>query len=442
MKLGNKFVQSKGIDVATLNAEFEKMGDPLWEAIDPHYRIDETTCVENILLQAAIDPAMMEMIQAKAAILVKQLREARLSRKGIDAFMFQYDLSSEEGVALMCLAEALLRIPDKETVDKLIRDKLALGNWRSHLGKSHSFFVNAATWGLMLTGKMLQAPQEKTVTDTFKRFINKSGEPIARQAILHAMKILGRQFVMGSTIEEALDRAREQEKKGYRYSYDMLGEAAYTAEDAQKYLEAYERSIAFVTKASAGRGPIEGPGISVKLSALHPRFILAKKKRLHEELMPRLKALVIAARDANIGLTIDAEEAHTLMLSLELIEAIIESELLGEWKGFGLAVQAYQKRAPFVLDYLIDLARRKNKRLMIRLVKGAYWDTEIKLAQVQGLSGYPVFTRKNATDVNYIACAKKNALCDGCYLPSICDAQCTHRGNDFCFSKRKGRDAI
>lgn len=397
-----------------LNSEFEQLSDVSREEIDKHYRADETLCVQNILQQVQIPQPLLDSIQSKATSLVKKVRERRLSQSGLDAFMFQYDLSSDEGIALMCLAESLLRIPDKETIDKLIRDKLVGGDWSSHLGKSQSFFVNAATWALMLTGKVISASPKNsrehhgaTLTSVLKRLASKGGEPIVRRAVKQAMKILGRQFVMGRTIASALKRAVDKEKMGYRYSYDMLGEAAYTARDAKKYLESYQKAIAAVGEASAGRGPIEGPGISVKLSALHPRFVMAKRERLFNELLPVLKELILQAKEANIGLTIDAEEAHTLSLNLDLIENIISSGILGNWKGFGLAVQAYQKRAPYVLDWLIKIARQYHQPIMVRLVKGAYWDTEIKLAQVQGLSGYPVFTRKTATDVNYIVCAQK-----------------------------------
>ena len=398
-----------------LNSEFERVADDVSrQEINKHYRQDETLCVENILQQVQISQPLLDNIQAKATSLVKKVRERRLSQSGLDAVMFQYYLSSDEGIALMCLAESLLRIPDKETVDKLIRDKLVGGDWSAHLGKSQSFFVNAATWALMLTGKIISTPpknarehHEATLTGVLKRLASKGGEPIVRRAIKQAMKILGRQFVMGRTIKGALKRAIEKEKIGYRYSYDMLGEAAFTAEDAKKYLESYQKAIAAVGVASAGRGPIEGPGISVKLSALHPRFVMAKRERLFDELLPILKQLILQAKEANIGLTIDAEEAHTLSLNLDLIESIIASGILDNWKGFGLAVQAYQKRAPYVLDWLVKMARQHHQPIMVRLVKGAYWDTEIKLAQVQGLSGYPVFTRKIATDVNYIVCARK-----------------------------------
>ncbi|MGE3320211.1 MAG: bifunctional proline dehydrogenase/L-glutamate gamma-semialdehyde dehydrogenase PutA [Candidatus Berkiella sp.] len=385
-----------------------------FHAIDNRYRMDETACVQELLKDAKLPQPLFHAVQEKARGLVSKVRQKRLSQSGIDAFMFQYDLSSEEGIALMCLAEALLRIPDKDTVDSLIRDKLAQGNWQAHAGKSHSLFVNAATWALMLTGKIIDIPpkhqreaQENTLTMALKRLANFGGEPIVRKAINQAMKILGRQFVMGRTINGAIKRSRRKEEKGYRYSFDMLGEAAFTQADAEKYFIAYQKAIAAVGEASQGRGPVKGPGISVKLSALHPRYCIAKRERLHQELLPKLIELVKQAKAANMGLTIDAEEAHSLMISLELIEAVMDSGVIGEWQGFGIAVQAYQKRAPSVLDWLIAKARKTQQRLMIRLVKGAYWDTEIKLAQVQGLEGYPVFTRKIATDVNYIVCAKR-----------------------------------
>ncbi len=396
------------------NDEFSLSDDSFRQALDETYRQDETLTVERILKEATLSDSLLEKIQARAASLVEQVRVRRKKQGGIDAFMFQYDLSSDEGIALMCLAEALLRIPDKETIDKLIRDKLGQGDWQSHLGKSHSLFVNAATWGLMLTGKIIETPhhlmreeQENSLTRALKRLTSKGGEPIVRQAISQAMRILGRQFVMGRNIEEGLKRAQKPENQAYRYSYDMLGEAAYTAEDAEKYFQAYLKAIEYVGKANNGLGPILGPGISVKLSALHPRFQMAKRDRIHQELLPRLETLVRLCKEANIGITVDAEEAHTLMINLELIQTIMEGDILRDWGGFGLAVQAYQKRAPFALDWLIHLAKKNQRRLMVRLVKGAYWDTEIKLSQVQGLEGYPVFTRKVSTDVNYLVCAKK-----------------------------------
>lgn len=385
--------------------------DVFWKKIGEHYRTDETQYVEEILTKAAYPVDLLPTIQNQAKSLVKKVREKRLSQSGLDAFMFQYDLSSEEGIALMCLAEALLRIPDQETIDKLIRDKLSGGDWHVHLGKSHSFFVNTATWALMLTGKIVEFTkdpdaQDELLTKLFKRLASKGGEPIIRQAIGSAMKILGRQFVMGRTIQGSLKRAKKKEVKGYRFSFDMLGEAAYTQRDAEKYFKAYQQAIQAVGEANVGRGAIQGSGVSVKLSALHPRFIIAKQARLEKELLPKLMQLLEQAKKVNINLTIDAEEAHALTMTLLLVERIIESGILKDWNGFGIAVQAYQKRAPYVLEWLIEKLRKHRFKMLLRLVKGAYWDTEIKLAQVQGLSGYPVFTRKVLTDVNYIVCAK------------------------------------
>ena len=307
----------------------------------------------------------------------------------------------------MCLAEALLRIPDAETVDKLIRDKIAAADWHSHLGHSGSLFVNASTWALMLTGRLLRPENENDVGDALRRLIARSSEPVWRQAVTAAMRILAGQFVMGRTIEEALDRAREPERHGYRHSYDMLGEAARTMPDAERYHAAYAHAIAAIGGAAAGASVEAAPGISVKLSALHPRYEIAQRERIARELLPVLLGLARQARDAGIGFTIDGEEADRLEPMLDIVEALALAPELAGWDGLGLAVQAYQKRALPLVDWLADLARRANRRLMVRLVKGAYWDTEIKRAQERGLDGYPVFTRKLATDVSYLACAKQ-----------------------------------
>ena len=319
----------------------------------------------------------------------------------------EFSLSSQEGVALMCLAEALLRIPDKATRDALIRDKISNGNWQSHIGRSPSLFVNAATWGLLFTGKLVSTHNETSLSRSLNRIIGKSGEPLIRKGVDMAMRLMGEQFVTGETIAEALANARKLEEKGFRYSYDMLGEAALTAADAQAYMVSYQQAIHAIGKASNGRGIYEGPGISIKLSALHPRYSRAQYDRVMEELYPRLKSLTLLARQYDIGINIDAEEADRLEISLDLLEKLcFEPELAG-WNGIGFVIQAYQKRCPFVIDYLIDLATRSRRRLMIRLVKGAYWDSEIKRAQMEGLEGYPVYTRKVYTDVSYLACAKK-----------------------------------
>ena len=371
-------------------------------------RRDEEEADALILAAATLSPDADRRIRETARRLVAQVREKGPARGGIDAFLHEYRLSTPEGVALMCLAEALLRIPDSETIDRLIRDKIAAADWQSHLGQSGSLFVNASTWALMLTGRMLRAEDAPhDLGHAVQRFVARSGEPVVRQAVLTAMRILGRQFVMGRTIEEALERARSPEQHGYRHSYDMLGEAARTAADAERYHAAYAAAIAAIGAAVAGRGVEDAPGISVKLSALHPRYEAAQRERVMRELLPRLAGLAEQARDAGIGLTIDAEEADRLDLSLDLFETLAGMKSLAGWDGLGLAVQAYQKRAPAMLDWLADLARRAHRRLMVRLVKGAYWDSEIKRAQERGLATYPVYTRKVATDVSYLACARR-----------------------------------
>jgi RHH-type proline utilization regulon transcriptional repressor/proline dehydrogenase/delta 1-pyrroline-5-carboxylate dehydrogenase len=324
--------------------------------------------------------------------------------------MAEYELSSDEGIVLMCLAEALLRIPDADTADRLIRDKIGGADWESHFGASESLFVNASTFALMLTGKVVNLDSEQAARDfrgTLGRLVGRSGEPVIRKAVTQGMRILGRQFVMGRTIKEALSRARDSEKQGYRYSYDMLGEAARTMADADRYFDSYAAAIKAIGKAAAGRGPIEAPGISVKLSALHPRYEYAQQGRVMAELVPRLNELAAMAKGADIGFCVDAEEADRLDLSLDVIEAVSGDPALAGWNGFGLAVQAYLKRGLPLIDWLADMARRHRRRLMVRLVKGAYWDSEIKWSQELGLADYPVFTRKASTDVSYIACARR-----------------------------------
>lgn len=381
----------------------------LFKSIQESYRMDENLCLQPLLKTAKLSPESMHRVESRARAFVEDLRRERLSKGGLDAFLYQYDLSSEEGIALMCLAEALLRIPDAGTADRLIKDKLAAQDWEQYLGRSQSWFVNAATWGLMLTGKILT--HEKTssanLISAFKRLVARTGEPVIRNAVRQAMKILGRQFVMAENIHAALERARENEAAGYRYSYDMLGEAAKTKEDAAFYLKSYQDAIEIIGQVNNGRGPIEGPGVSVKLSALHPQYEWVKRDLIFKELLPILKSLVLQAKNANIGLTIDAEEAERLELSLLLFEALLSELDLGGWQGLGLAVQAYQKRAFYVIDWLAALAKQHKRQFMLRLVKGAYWDSEIKWTQEKGLKDYPVFTRKSSTDVSFLACAAK-----------------------------------
>ncbi|NCT68529.1 MAG: bifunctional proline dehydrogenase/L-glutamate gamma-semialdehyde dehydrogenase PutA [Rhodanobacteraceae bacterium] len=370
---------------------------------------DETEAVDELLAQATLPPAERELVLARASELVARVRSKAGEQSAVESFMRQYDLSSEEGVLLMCVAEALLRIPDSATADKLIRDKLGEADWKKHLGSSDSVFVNASTWGLMLTGHLVNLAEEtrRDFTGALKRLVGRAGEPVIRLAVRQAMRIMGHQFVMGRTIGEALDRSAEKANAVYRYSYDMLGEAALTQPDAERYHQAYKDAIA----ALGARGPfasvLDAPSISVKLSALHPRYEVAKRARVHAELTAKLLELAQLAKRHGIGMTVDAEEADRLELSLDVIGAVFSAPSLDGWNGFGLAVQAYQKRAPFVIDWLAETARKAGRRWCVRLVKGAYWDSEIKRAQEQGLSGYPVYTRKPNTDVSYLACARR-----------------------------------
>ena len=376
-------------------------------AIDQHYRADEAAIVRGLLEQFSFAPDAAERIHATARELVQSVR-AR-AKGGLDAFLHEYGLSTREGVMLMCIAEALLRIPDEDTQEALIRDKISAANWDRHLGRSDSVFVNASTWALMLTGRLvsMHGVGGQTPGALLRRLVARAGEPVIREAVTQAMRIMGGQFVMGRTIEEGLERAQPFEQRGYRFSYDMLGEAARTLADSDRFFEAYRSAIDAIGKAAAGKGVVQGPGISVKLSALHPRYELHQHRRVMDELVPRLQALAQLAAGHDIGLNIDAEEADRLDLSLDVIEAVAASPALAGWEGLGVVVQAYQKRAPFVLDWVEDLARRHQRRLMVRLVKGAYWDTEIKRAQELALDGYPVYTRKVNTDVCYLACAQK-----------------------------------
>jgi RHH-type proline utilization regulon transcriptional repressor/proline dehydrogenase/delta 1-pyrroline-5-carboxylate dehydrogenase len=395
---------------------------PARQPLRERYRADETAVVDEILAAAELPAASLDRIAETARSLVTAVRQDRLGRGGIDAFLHEYSLSSQEGIALMCLAEALLRIPDADTVDRLIRDKIAGADWERHIGQSDSLFVNASTWALMLTGRVVKDEDElpgRDLRGMLRRLVSRSGEPVVRQAVTAAMRILGRQFVMGRTIEEALERARQPERQGYRHSYDMLGESARTTADARRYFDSYGAAIAAIGKAVGGRGVIEASGISVKLSALHPRYEEAQRERALRELLPALAALAARAKVAGIGFTIDAEESERLDLSLDLIEGLAGDPALAGWQGLGLAIQAYQKRALPLVDFLAATARRTGRRLMVRLVKGAYWDSEIKRSQERGLAGYPVFTRKVATDVSYIACAKQLIAAPDAFYPQF-----------------------
>jgi RHH-type proline utilization regulon transcriptional repressor/proline dehydrogenase/delta 1-pyrroline-5-carboxylate dehydrogenase len=383
--------------------------DPLRVKIREAHRADEAACVAELLELAAVDERTRARIRARALELAARVRRAGGDQLGVEAFLHEYQLSTREGIMLMCLAEALLRIPDADTADRLIRDKLSAGEWSRHLGRSGSLLVNASTWGLMLTGRVVRANLEPDADPGawLTRLLQRLGEPVLRQALLQAMRVLGRHFVLGQTIEQAIRRAGEAERKGYRYSYDMLGEAARTTADAEDYRVAYRDAIAAISDAARGDDLMARPGISIKLSALHPRYELAQHRRLHAELYPRVLGLLDGARSGNIAVTIDAEETDRLEPSLDLFERLAAAPELAGWDGLGLAVQAYQKRAIHVIAWLEALAARERRRIPVRLVKGAYWDSEIKRTQEQGLEDCPVFTRKLATDVSYIACARR-----------------------------------
>ena len=305
----------------------------------------------------------------------------------------------------MCLAEALLRVPDSHTIDALIEDKIAPSNWGKHLGKSSSSLVNASTWALLLTGKVLD--EKQGITGLLRGMIKRVGEPVIRRAVGRAMREMGRQFVLGRDILEALKTSKTSEKDGYTFSYDMLGEAAMTDADARRYHLSYSGAISAIAQHCSAADIKQNPGISVKLSALHPRYEYSQRTRVMAELVPRVLSLAQLAKSGGMGFNIDAEEADRLDISLDVIEAVLGDPSLAGWDGFGVVVQAYGPRAPHVIDWLNQLATKLDRRIMVRLVKGAYWDTEIKLAQVEGLPGYPVFTRKASTDLSYIACARK-----------------------------------
>ena len=359
-----------------------------------------------LLEAAALPEALAAAIRKSAHVLVSVLR-AKGKGSGMAALVQEFSLSSQEGVALMCLAEALLRIPDTSTRNALIREKIAAGDWNTYLGGDRSLFVNAATWGLFVTGKLSSTVDNPGLSAALTRLIGRFGEPIIRRGVELAIRLMGERFVTGETIEEALKRSRTMEARGFTYSFDMLGEGAVTAADAERYHNDYEKAVHAIGKASAGRGIFEGPGISIKLSALHPRYERRKARRVMDELLPRLKALCLLAKAYDIGLNIDAEESHRAELSLDLLEELAADPELAGWNGLGFVVQAYGKRCPYVLDFIIDLAKRSHRRIMVRLVKGAYWDAEIKQAQLDGLEDFPVYTRKVHTDVAYIACARK-----------------------------------
>jgi RHH-type proline utilization regulon transcriptional repressor/proline dehydrogenase/delta 1-pyrroline-5-carboxylate dehydrogenase len=377
---------------------------PLRRAVAARLRAPEAI-VLDLADEAALSPAQRDQAQARARALAGNVRHARRNASGVDALMHEFSLSSAEGVALMCLAEALLRVPDAATRDRLIADKLGHGDWAAHVGHSPSLFVNATAWGLLLTGRLMPQSSEG-LGSALTGLLARTGAPVVRAAADLAVRLLGRQFVTGQTIADALEHAGPREARGYRFSYDMLGEAAVTAADADRYFRAYAEAIGAIGRQSARRGVIGGPGISVKLSALHPRYSRAQRETVMAELLPRVRALLELARAHDIGFNIDAEETDRLDLSLDILEALATDPAFAGWNGIGFVVQAYGKRARAVIDVLAELGTRTGHRLMVRLVKGAYWDSEIKQAQIAGMADYPVFTRKAHTDVSYIACAR------------------------------------
>ncbi|AUQ50412.1 bifunctional protein PutA [Phaeobacter inhibens] len=386
------------------SAPTPEYSDALRYRIDAGTYVDQAQMRDQLFALANLDATDRSTISANAAALVRDIR-GHSSPGLMEVFLAEYGLSTDEGVALMCLAEALLRVPDADTIDALIEDKIAPSEWGKHLGKSTSSLVNASTWALMLTGKVLD--EKRSPVSALRGAMKRLGEPVIRTAVSRAMKEMGRQFVLGETIEGAMKRAAGMEAKGYTYSYDMLGEAARTEADAARYHLAYSRAISAIAAACNSVDIRQNPGISVKLSALHPRYELAQETNVMEQLVPRLQALALLAKAAGMGLNVDAEEADRLSLSLEVIEEVISDPALAGWDGFGVVVQAYGPRTSAALDALYDMANRYDRRLMVRLVKGAYWDTEVKRAQVEGVDGFPVYTHKSLTDVSYIANARK-----------------------------------
>jgi RHH-type proline utilization regulon transcriptional repressor/proline dehydrogenase/delta 1-pyrroline-5-carboxylate dehydrogenase len=390
-------------------------------SIDQAYDVPENELVAALLAEARLDPASQDRVNLRAQALVTAVRVRKQDQGLLEAFMQEYDLSSEEGVVLMCLAEALLRIPDVSTAEKLIADKLGDADWESHLGKSSSVLVNASTWGLMLTGKLvaLSETTQSSFRTALKRLVNRSGEPMVRTAIRQAMRIMGHQYVMGRTIEEAMDRALQKKNSAYRFSFDMLGEAALTTADSVRYQESYRAAIEAIGAREKPDDIFAAPSISVKLSALHPRFESGQRDRVMKELTPRLLELAQLAFSNRIALTVDTEEADRLSLTLDVFSEVLRDSSLAGWDGLGLALQTYQKRAPAMIDMLEQLSRETAQRIPVRLVKGAYWDAEIKHAQVEGYAGYPVFTRKANTDVSYIACARRVLASRSAFYPQF-----------------------
>ena len=380
--------------------------DNIRKKIRQHHLIDESTLVPELIDLINLNNTEKKEIMICASELVDALRLDK--NPGImEVFLAEYGLSNDEGISLMCLAEALLRVPDTTTIDSLIKDKLTNRGWVEHIGNSESTLVNASTWALLLTGKVLKNTKEPNVYNNIHLLIKKFGEPFIRKAVRAAMKEMGNQFVLGQSIEKAVKRGTSSQKKGYTFSYDMLGEAALTNKDATIYTNAYAETISYLSKYCTSDDIRDNPGISIKLSALYPRYELVHKKAVLDILGNRLLDLALKAKKANMGLNIDAEEAARLDLSLDIIEKVFSNPLLSGWNGFGVVVQSYSKRTLFVIDWLYALSSKYDQKIMVRLVKGAYWDTEIKISQSEGMLDFPVFTSKAATDISYLACASK-----------------------------------
>ena len=377
----------------------------LFDDLDRAKFTDERTAVAGALAARPLSDQDREAVRLEAEALVRAARKSARKQGVVESFLQEFSLSTREGLALMCLAEALLRTPDEETRDRLIAEKIASADWASHAGRSDSMLVNASTWSLMLTGKLIDPDEEarNDLSGFIKRLAGRLGEPVIRRAVGAAVRIMGEQFVLGSTIDKAIKRSADDD---FICSFDMLGEGARTDADADRYEKAYADAIRTVGKHAKAQGPEAGHGVSVKLSALSPRYEARQAGRVMDDLYPRILRLAVMAAEADINLTLDAEEADRLVISLELLDRLALAPELGTWKGLGLAVQAYQKRGPQVIEAVANIARSSSRRLMVRLVKGAYWDSEIKRAQVAGLPGYPVYTTKAATDLSYLVCAK------------------------------------
>ncbi len=421
-----------------------------WDALDALKYQDEDSALAALLAALPLDASARASVNAEARALVVRARALKRRKGVMESFLEEFGLSNAEGLALMCLAEALLRVPDAETADRLIAEKIRSGKWREHLGNSDHWLVNAGTWGLMLTGRIVSLPDEMKgeAGEVVARLVQRAGEPVVRAGAMQAMRILGEQFVLGRTIKEALKRGAGMTRQGLaaRCSFDMLGEGARTYADAQRYLASYldaieavgaDRASSDAHEASGPEGPRSKNGVSVKLSALHPRYEARQEERVMAELYPRVLELAEAAKRWNIGLTLDAEEADRLVLSLKLFERLALAPSLKGWEGLGLAVQAYHKRARAVIEMLATLARKRGAPMQVRLVKGAYWDGEIKRAQIMGRPDFPVWTTKAATDVHYLACARDLIAAGGAIFPQFA----THNAHTVAAVRRMAHSA-